>query len=341
MRHVRRLVLGFVLATLAVSAPLVRAAVIAEAPARIVAVGDLHADFDAWRAIARDAGLIDARGRWTGGATVLVQMGDIPDRGPDSRSIVEDLMRLEREAVRAGGRVIVLVGNHEAMMLTGDMRYVSAGEIARFADRQSPARREAVWRANQASIEAFYRASDPAMEPAAIRKAWLQTMPLGKVELMAAWHPKGAIGRWVLDKPAVARVGETLFVHGGIGPAYLDWPLERLNAEVRAALAAQDPAPDAIINDPDGPLWFRGYAHPEGVEPLLAQVLERHGVKRKVIAHTPHRAGILLLSDGRLARIDTGISTAYGGTLSWLEIAGDRVVAHLVQRPPQSSRRAR
>ena len=46
------------------------------APARIVAIGDLHGDHDAWRAIARAAGLTDGSGRWAGGQTVLVQLGD-------------------------------------------------------------------------------------------------------------------------------------------------------------------------------------------------------------------------------------------------------------------------
>src|ERR1700752_2839721 len=58
------------------------------APDRIVAVGDLHGDYEAWEAIAQAAGLVDAKGRWSGGSTTLVQMGDIADRGPDSLKII-------------------------------------------------------------------------------------------------------------------------------------------------------------------------------------------------------------------------------------------------------------
>src|SRR6478736_5846477 len=102
--------------------------------ARIVAVGDLHGDFVAWRAIATAAGLIDARGKWTGGKTIFVQTGDVADRGPDTLGILNDLMRLQREAKRSGGQVIALVGNHEAMNMTDDLRYVSAADYAAFAD---------------------------------------------------------------------------------------------------------------------------------------------------------------------------------------------------------------
>ena len=52
----------------------------AQQPQRIVAVGDLHGDFKAWQDIARAAGVMNAKGHWAGGRTVLVQMGDMTDR---------------------------------------------------------------------------------------------------------------------------------------------------------------------------------------------------------------------------------------------------------------------
>ena len=100
---------------------------------------------------------------------MLVQTGDIVDRAPDSLKIIRDLMRLEKEARRAGGRVVVLVGNHEAMMVTGDFRYVHPGEIAAFADRRSARRRDEFFRERQAAIEASYRRTEPALAADAIR----------------------------------------------------------------------------------------------------------------------------------------------------------------------------
>ena len=91
-------------------------------PARIVAVGDLHGDYDAWMDIARAAGLVDARGNWAAGKTTLVQLGDVTDRAPDSLKIIRSLQQLQKEAPRRGGRVVVVLGNHEAMNLLGDNR---------------------------------------------------------------------------------------------------------------------------------------------------------------------------------------------------------------------------
>ena len=321
-----------------------------DSPARIVAIGDLHGDYDAWRAVAAASGLIDAKGKWTGGKAVLVQLGDVPDRGPDSLKIIRDLMRLQREASRKGGKVYALVGNHEAMNMTNDLRYVHPGEYAAFADAQSASRRDIVYESNKAAIEAAYKAKFPTMTPDVIRAEWMKTMPPGKVEHQLAWAPDGEIGRWVLRNPAVLKIGDTLFVHGGISAAYAAMPIEVINRRVAAAVKAREEAPASIINDPRGPLWYRGLVTREGadettVAPMSAEtppltidqevdlVLNSFRVKRIVVGHTPSLQGVLSASNGHLWRADSGISRVYGGTPAYLEIAGARAVAHSVPRP--------
>ena len=121
-------------------------------------------------------------------------MGDITDRGPDSLKIISHLMKLQGQASSAGGRVIVLVGNHEAMNMTGDLRYVSAGEYAAFANADSTQLRERFYAATKAAIAAAYRARSPTMTDDAIHAAWLAQTPLGKLEHQAAWSPERPIG---------------------------------------------------------------------------------------------------------------------------------------------------
>jgi hypothetical protein len=327
----RRLVV--LTAALALAAP---AGAANQSPAihRIVAVGDLHGDFAAWRAIAGAAGLVDAKGRWAGGKTVLVQTGDVVDRGPDSLKIVQDLMRLQREARRAGGQVIAMVGNHEAMNLIGDLRYVSAGDYAAFTDSKSGARREQFYVKNGDAIAAAYRVRDPTMTPDAVKAAWLTATPLGQIEHQAAWSPQGKIGRWVIGNPGVVQLGENLFVHGGLCPPYAGMPIADLNRQVAAALAAAATTPSAIINDEAGPLWCRSLAASDPtVSGQLDQVLAAYGAKRIIIGHTPMLADIAVLDGGRLIRIDTGISEAYGGKLTYLEIIDGNLVPHVIDRP--------
>ncbi len=158
----------------------------AQSSQRIIAVGDLHGDYKAWQDIARAAGIIDARGRWAGGKTILVQLGDILDRGADSLKIVRSLQQLQREAPRRGGKVYVVLGNHEAMNLIGDDRYVTAGEYAAFADSQSSARRDRVYEANRASLEAAYRAQNPKITPEQVRATgWPSIRSAGS---SIGWH---------------------------------------------------------------------------------------------------------------------------------------------------------
>lgn len=281
--------------------------------------------------ILQAARLVDSEGRWSGGTAVLVQLGDVPDRGPHTLKIIRHMMKLQREAKRARGRVVALVGNHEAMNMTGDLRYVHPGEFAAFVDADSGRRREAAYRANSEAIHARYRAEFPNISAEDAKQRWFSETPLGWIEHRRAWSPQGEIGRWVSGNPAVALIGNNLFLHGGLSSTYGAIPLTVINQRVAAALKAQEVAPDAIINDPAGPLWYRGLLG-AGAETELAAVLASQGAARVVIGHTPRPEGIQLLYDGRLVQADTGISAAYGGSWTYVEIVGDRVMPRTVRQ---------
>jgi 3',5'-cyclic AMP phosphodiesterase CpdA len=97
---------------------------------RIVAIGDIHGDYQRLVELLRTAALIDPRNAWTGGATHLVLTGDFVDRGDHSAQVLDLLMDLEPQARRAGGRLHALIGNHQAMDLYGDLRYVTKDDFA-------------------------------------------------------------------------------------------------------------------------------------------------------------------------------------------------------------------
>jgi hypothetical protein len=318
-------------------------------PQRIIAVGDLHGDYQAWFEIARAAGLIDIDGHWAGGSTTLVQMGDVTDRGPDSLKIIRSLQQLQGEAPRAGGKVVVVLGNHEAMNLLGDDRYTTAQEYASFADSRSPARRERLYMASRQQLEAAAHAANPKALPSEIRDQWLARTPLGWIEHRLAWSPSGDLGKWATRNPAVVKIDGTLFAHGGLSAQYAKLSLDEINRRVAAAMAKADDTASSVLGDPLGPLWYRGLVIHDAdadaaraamkppppkltVDQELDVVLGAFGGQRLVIAHTPNRAGIQITNGGRLALIDTGISRYYGGPLSWLEITDGRMVPHTVPR---------
>src|SRR5262245_16261395 len=180
--------------------------------ARVVAIGDLHGDYEKFVDMLQQAGLIDARNNWSGGQTHLVQLGDIPDRGPDSRRIMDLLMRLEPQARRAGGYVHALIGNHEAMNVIGDLRYVHPGESAAFAGVRSPGRRDDVCRATLAHLRENPPASGLPVFDDAYRAQWDEAHPLGYVEHRQNWAVSGRYGAWVAGHDAVIRINDTLYL---------------------------------------------------------------------------------------------------------------------------------
>ena len=101
-------------------------------PLRIVAVGDLHADYPQAKSVLAAVGLVDEDAHWKGGKSVLVQTGDLMDRGPDSHRLIRLLDTLRTEARKAGGDVVPLLGNHEVMNLRGDWRYVEPADVAQY-----------------------------------------------------------------------------------------------------------------------------------------------------------------------------------------------------------------
>lgn len=89
----------------------------------IFAVSDIHGHYDQAVRILAANHLVDGpnadpkKVKWTGGKAIVVVVGDLIDKGPDSLEVIDLMRNLEDGAKRAGGRVIVLMGNHEAEFL--------------------------------------------------------------------------------------------------------------------------------------------------------------------------------------------------------------------------------
>lgn len=211
------------------------------AASRIVAVADIHGAFDELTGILRTAGLTDDRHRWVGGNAVLVQTGDYFDRGLGVREAMNLLMALERQAPRAGGRVHVLLGNHEVMNLVGQTRDVNPDLYATFADRDSEKRREKAWAdfAKLADARAAALGSRPKVYDVT-REDWMAAHPPGMLEYMEAISPGGAYGRWLRRRPAVVNVDGTVFMHAGLNPETAPDALDDVNDEVHGDLEAFD-----------------------------------------------------------------------------------------------------
>lgn len=296
---------------------------------RIIAIADLHGDYDRYFEVMQSAGLINKKGKWTGGTTHLVQTGDITDRGPDSRKIIDHLNKLAKRARKKGGYIHMLIGNHEAMNVIGDLRYVSDGEYQAFTTKNSERLQELQW---QRQLE-WMKSNTPDFDTLDIESVyadWKKQVPLGWVEHRQAWAMTGPYGKWVKDNQVAVQINDTIFLHGGISQKYCKFSLESLTEQAIAAMENFDPSVTSIIDDPLGPLWYRGYAQ-ENVSDVYIQtldnILERYGAKRIVVGHSPTGGVVWPRFNQRIILNDTGIARHYGAHKGVLELTAEGVTA--------------
>ncbi len=340
---------------------------------RIVAVADIHGAYGAFETILKQAEVIDESLQWSGGATHLVIVGDVLDRGAGSRRALDLIMRLESESEMHGGGVHLVLGNHELMNLTGDLRYVSAGEYSAFANEELTDEREA-------ALQRYLADAQGDLDESAARLEFDSAFPRGFFAHRAAFASDGLYGAWLLNRPLLVIIGDTAFAHGGLSEAVTELGGEGVNTElvqrivdyvhgmeslmasgllsagdnfydhpavlsafadrVAAGEASWPDRAEAVANSvmelnenlvfgSSGPAWYRGNV---GCSPLierdrLAAALDRLGVERIVIGHTPTPgARVLSHLDGAVMRVDTGmLNDYYGGRAAAWILEGSEV----------------
>ena len=292
---------------------------------KIVAVGDIHGDYKNFVLILKGTGIVDENLNWAGGKIHFVQTGDIMDRGPDAKKVFDLLMRLEKEAEKAGGMVHALIGNHEFMNIVGISfdypSYVTPEQFVSFLPDKYRKKKELEFK--EKAIEENHSLNGNN----GLNKYWTQLI---RNDFVARQQYKDAFnnkyGKWIRKHNAVIKINETIFVHGGISETYSTWKLNDINMHVRMELIGLKPY--KLVYEERGPLWFRDLAKKD--EDIFKQdvdsIFTNLKCKFMVIAHTPLVGSIVVSKEnmnrfqGRVWIIDTGISECYGGHLSALII---------------------
>ena len=321
-------------------------------PARIVAIGDIHGAYDEFAAILQRAGLVDSQLKWSGGRSILVQTGDYTDRGAGVRKVLDLLMRLEGEAKRAGGQLVPLLGNHEVMNLIGDWRDVTPDICAAFAPSSG----------SDGCLE--YR---QAMSPNGVYGRWLRgkniAVVLGDTLFMHAGINPARPSASVADVNNRARseirrldayrqrlVSRRLIQATDTLQQVLNVSVTELRTATDALAAANaegKPRPDLDVVllrdaqdmmdigkwsllDPEGPLWFRGYAQWDeaGTSSQVTAFLASQKIARIVVGHSVTASRrVTTRYGGRVLLIDTGMLPLYQGQPAALEIRGTALKA--------------
>lgn len=229
--------------------------------APIFVLGDPHGQFDRVVALLREAGLIDADLGWSGGDATLWCLGDLCDRGPNGIGVIDLFMRLEREAPASGGAVKLLLGNHDALLLSacrlGEAKTTGLGGTF-IAD----------WLRNGGLWEDLNRLNTGHV-------AWLSRLP------------------------AMARHGDWLLVHAD-APLYLEYgrTIDEVNRRFATLLAGGAAAAWDHLLDVFSVHRAFSEHNPNGPA-LAAEMLRVYGGQRLLHGHTPI-SGLTGQADGEV-----------------------------------------
>ncbi|GAB2286076.1 Glycosylated integral ER membrane protein [Dionaea muscipula] len=295
---------------------------------RIIAVGDLHGDLSKARSALSLAGVLSTDGEdlWTGRETVLIQLGDILDRGEDEIAILSLLRSLDIQARVEGGAVFQVNGNHETMNVDGDFRFVDSGAFDEYAEFMK-----------------YLDACDYNWEDAFL--SWINVSSKRKEEMKLSqkyWDPwnlvkrrKGVTARSTLLRPGgplacelarhpiVLKVDDWVFCHGGLLPHHVAYGIERMNREVSdwmRGMHENDDRPHIpfiATRGYDSVVWSRLYSRDtsymmdyqiDKIHSILKCTLRKVGAKAMVVGHTPQAAGVNCEYSCSIWRIDVGMS---------------------------------
>ncbi|SCP05590.1 shewanella-like protein phosphatase 1, putative [Plasmodium ovale] len=99
---------------------------------KIIAIGDIHGDIESLKLILRHANLVNEKDEWIGENVLLVQVGDVLDRGIYGPLIYDYLFQLQKDAIHKKSKIILILGNHEQLNLCGYFDYVNRKEVEMF-----------------------------------------------------------------------------------------------------------------------------------------------------------------------------------------------------------------
>ncbi len=244
----------------------------------IFAVGDVHGEYDTLVDVLYNAGLLDEDLNWYGGRAHIVFLGDLYDRGDDVTKLLWFLYGLERQARDAGGRVHVLLGNHETMVFTGDLRYVSTKERL---------------------IPDFYDTTYPGLFDirSTVLGKWLSTKP-GLLQIGGFLFAHGGVPPAYADY-SVEAFNDTLstFISEDL---FYRWADTTYMPEIDQE--AYERRWDFFFGD-ESVFWYRGYVTSDTLGDALGEVLDRYEAEAHVVAHTPVTP-IRSMYEGRLIAVD-------------------------------------
>ncbi|ERN20248.1 hypothetical protein AMTRI_Chr06g201020 [Amborella trichopoda] len=304
---------------------------------RLLAVGDLHGDLQKAKQALKMAQIIDENDRWIAGDSMVVQLGDILDRGGEELKLLYFLEKLKQGAEKSNGKLLILQGNHEIMNIEGDFRYVTKAGLEEFKNWGD-------WFSIGIQMKSLCKELEKQIN---IFTGVPKNYPPGIRARIAALRPGGPIStRFLADNPTVLLVGGCVFVHGGILPCHAYLGFDWINEEVKDWINGLKGrfGPD-FVRGRDSLVWLRKFSEQSEkncecslLEHALSAIPE---AKRLIVGHTIQESGINGACNNQVIRVDVGLSKGcINGLPEVLEIRGDSELKVLTSNPLYQKRGA-
>lgn len=233
----------------------------------IVAMSDIESGFAAFRQFLVVHGIADAALNWTFGSGHLVLVGDFVDRGASTTQVLWAIYKLEQSAMRAGGRVHYIIGNHEIKNLQGN--YQTANEkyfhIAGIFGKQQ--------------LELF--------DDRSVLGRWMASKNVVEVINDVAFVHGGL-------HPRISEFGLSVEEVNGIVRAGYRTPWFTPTTETKESF---------LRSSGTGPAWYRGYFKDDLSTVEIDQGLRAVGASAVVVGHTL-QSEVTAKHDGRVFAID-------------------------------------
>jgi len=246
---------------------------------KIAAISDIHGQYDVMIKLFTENGIIDESLHWNFGEGHLVITGDIFDRGDQVTEILWFVYKLEEEAKKAGGRIHMLLGNHEVMILNGDVRYIH--KKYRYASAITKQMYSSLFNINS------------------VLGDWLRSKPVS-ISINDIVFLHAGFSTELIDKNISIED-----INYSFRTKLIDGDKEEIE---------QDSVLAAIYFD-KGPIWYRGYIDGDNfTEENADYILKKLDKKHIVVGHTSMQS-IVSLYDERIFMIDSSIKFGKSGEI--------------------------
>lgn len=233
-------------------------------PSRVVAFGFIAGQIEPFRAALLETGLINEDDQWIGGDAHLVLLGNVTHYGDEVLQCVDLIRSLQDQAAESSGMVHMLLGRAEFMMLRGDLTTLEPPNYADLADEDSEARLAEVlaqWRAELLEYNGDQPERTRNMLNQRFADRFEREYEVGAVEWMDLFSPGSERGEWLRSRPAVIKIGDLIYSHGGVSPEWAneqEMTLEQMNEVVHAEINKPGVWVPAMA-DQDSPIWYRQF----------------------------------------------------------------------------------